>query len=78
MFCGNCGHKLKANDEFCGICGKATKSNNANTFEQKVEIIEVEEKEKKIESLTSDNIVYVVVGLTMVLSIGFIVVCSLI
>ena len=73
MYCKKCGSKIKKGTAFCGNCGY-----KLDDITEKVEIVEIEEKEKTIDSLTSNGIIYVVVALTMVLSFGMIIVCSLI
>lgn len=80
MFCGNCGNKLKKGATFCGKCGKEVNKNTEIKIDtqEKIKIIEIEEKEKQVESLTSNGLIYTVVALTMILSFGFIIVCSLI
>ena len=85
MFCSKCGSELKKGVAFCGKCGKkvekfTTKQNvtNQKTSTQNIKVIEIEEEEKTIESLTSNGMIYTVVALTMILSFGFIIICSLI
>lgn len=75
MYCKNCGFKLKNNDKFCGKCGKAVEN---KTEPQEVEIIEIEEKEKKVESLTSNKYIYTIIALTMLFSFGLVIICSFI
>lgn len=76
MFCKNCGNELKENDVFCGKCGQSVNNNQTSNFVQEVEVIEVEEKEKTIESKTDSYLINVLVALTMVLSIISIITCS--
>ena len=76
MLCKNCGNKLKETDAFCGKCGQSTNDKQTSSFVQEVEVIEVEEKEKTIESKADSNLINVLVALTMVLSIISIIICS--
>ena len=74
MFCDKCGNKVKKSSSFCGKCGAMLKEKP----KVKEKIIEIEEKEKHVESLAPTAMIYSVVALTMVLSFGIIIVCSII
>lgn len=67
MYCRNCGNELKENARFCSICGTSIN-------EEKQQVIEIiEEKEEKIESKANNVTVLLLVLVTMIISIGIIV-----
>lgn len=70
MYCRNCGSKLKDNAKFCSKCGIS--------IEEEKKVIEiVEEKEVKLDSKASNLITLIIVFVTMILSIGFIVLLNI-
>ena len=78
MYCRKCGTKLNEGANFCTKCGTNT---IGKIVEQKVKeevkiepkVIEIEEKEEKIESKANNIIVLIIVVLTMLVAIGLII-----
>ena len=67
MYCRNCGEKLKNNAKFCSKCGTIIE-------EEKQKVIEIiEEKEVKPDSKANNLVVLLLVIITMIISIGTIV-----
>ena len=71
MYCSKCGNKLKENAKFCGVCGTNIEE-KIQEVKETPKVIEIEEKETKIESKANNIIVLIIVLLTLLVSIGLI------
>lgn len=71
MYCSKCGTKLKENAKFCGVCGTNIEE-KIQEVKETPKVIEIEEKETKIESKANNIIVLIIVLLTLLVSIGLI------
>lgn len=70
MYCRKCGNKLNDNAKFCSKCG--------TSIEEDKKVIEiVEEKEIKLESKANNLVTLIIVLITMIVSIGFIILLNI-
>ncbi len=74
MYCRNCGKELRENASFCASCGLKLKEDKTNEIDQVEVIEEIIIPEQKIESLASNTIILGIVFLTMIISIGLIII----
>lgn len=68
MYCRKCGSKLKDNAKFCSKCGITT---------EKTKVIEIKEDEEKLESKANSIVTLLIVLITIIISIGTIIVLNI-
>ncbi len=73
MYCRKCGNQLRKGALFCASCGTSISQVQSEEIQPEV-IEEVIVPEQKIESLASNKLILSIILITMVLSIGLIII----